>query len=92
MGVLHVTVRDDKLAQGTCTVIAAGSTLTLNDLTFERSPPSSSYSVFRFSATFAERAFVVRANGDLLAVPTAAPADPAPFEQALGSIPHREGG
>ena len=37
-----------------------------------RSPPSSSYRTFLFNLTLTERAFVVCANGDLLAVPTAA--------------------
>src|SRR5580765_4230427 len=53
---------------GTHTVIAARSTLTVNDFTFLRSPPSSSYSTFRFSLTFTDCAFVVCTNGDFVAL------------------------
>ena len=71
--------------RGTHTVMAPASTLTLNAFTFVRSPPSSSYRTFRFSLTFTERAFVVCANGDLLAVPDGRACDhAAPLEEPLG--------
>ena len=71
--------------RGTHTVMAPASTLTLNAFTFVRSPPSSSYRTFRFSLTFTERAFVVCANGDSLAVPDGRARDHAtPLEEPLG--------
>src|SRR4029078_8264712 len=40
---VQLACRAQEWPAGTHTVIAAGSTLTLNDFTFVRSPPSSSY-------------------------------------------------
>src|SRR5436190_4581194 len=50
--------------RGTQSVTAAGSTFTLNDFVFVRSPPSSSYITLRFSLTFTDSALAAWTNGD----------------------------
>src|SRR6478672_6567583 len=53
------------------TVMAPALALALNFFTLVRSPPSSSYRTFRFSATETERACVVWVSADLLGAPEA---------------------